>query len=707
MRNPTKQYGAALSALSALCASLLSINVAAQQAEPSAVHEIEITASRVASEVELEPSMISVVSGTELRARGVHDLSGAVALAAGVEAPPGGDTGPAGAVPSFWGLHEFDAFLLVVDGVPWGGAFNPAIPTLNLNNVERIEIVRGAAPVMFGATSFVGVIQVIHYAAGSAANEAQLSVGSHGSVRASMAKALDPVGSIAQSIAVDSEDLEYRNDGQAIKNGHAAYRASGALGDGRFRFDADFTAEHQKPSSPVIRQGTMLTTLTPLDANYNPSDARIDENRSHITLGYAVPSVFGQMEATASFAYSDITDIRGFLRSDLNNDGSENADSQQQHRTIIDDYFDVHWALSLSPQVQLVYGADLLYGVGKQTSINGAYYAPLIPSGTLPSTASLHVDEINTVSDRRSFVGEYLQAGWKPDAFWNITGGLRLNQTSEHLVSQHVDGFDSSANLAGDQSRTNNKLAGTLGASYKAWQQGSDEAVLFATYRNAFKPAAIDFGPDYRPDVLKPETAQSWEAGLRGVLGQFDFEAGLFQLDFKNLVVTTTDDQGNPLVQNAGGERLRGAELESHYRVTHDLKLAASASYHDTRFTDYVAAEGGANVDASGKTLPMAPHTLVGVGVLYQPVQEWNAALTANYVGARYMDIANSAVTPAYTTLNLNVGYRWQRYHATLEVSNLTDRRPPVSASEFGDQSYYLLPSRAIFFSLGGSLERY
>ena len=60
----------------------------------------------------------------------VRDLRSAMASAIGIEIAPGGDTGPASSVPDFWGLKEFDAFLLVMDGVPWGGAFNPALTTL-------------------------------------------------------------------------------------------------------------------------------------------------------------------------------------------------------------------------------------------------------------------------------------------------------------------------------------------------------------------------------------------------------------------------------------------------------------------------------------------------------------------------------------------------------------------------------------------------
>ena len=39
--------------------------------------------------------------------------------------------------------------------------------------------------------------------------------------------------------------------------------------------------------------------------------------------------------------------------------------------------------------------------------------------------------------------------------------------------------------------------------------------MAFADYRNTYKPAAIDFGPEAEPDILKPETASSWEAGLK------------------------------------------------------------------------------------------------------------------------------------------------------------------------------------------------
>src|SRR5947209_13960755 len=137
-----------------------------QPAAPTVTETLQVTATRTPEDVETVPASVTVISGEDLAARGAVDLPSALALATGVAVAPGGENGPAASVPEIWGLREFDAFLLVVDGVPWGGAFNPALPSLDLANVDRIEILRGSAPVMYGATSFLGVVHVIHPPAG-------------------------------------------------------------------------------------------------------------------------------------------------------------------------------------------------------------------------------------------------------------------------------------------------------------------------------------------------------------------------------------------------------------------------------------------------------------------------------------------------------------------------------------------------------------
>jgi iron complex outermembrane receptor protein len=687
----------------AACVLLLACGSVAAQ---DSIETVQVTATRLPEAVGDVPADISIISGDELRTRDVRDLSGALALTAGVEAPPGGDAGPSSAVPSFWGLHEFDAFLLVADGVPWGGAFNPSIPDLDFNDVQRIEVLKGSAPVAFGATSFVGVIHLLHYPAGEAANQLQVANGNYDSWRGAGSFALPDWGDWRQSIALDGEQLGFADDREQVKDSHLLYRGATTLGSGTFHFDADVSLVRDVPPSPIIRVGDTLTTLTPVNANYNPANARIDESRYHAALGYDAPTALGQWSTLLSFAHSDIRDVRGFLRPDLTDDGSENADSQDQHRLIQDGYFDTHLTHALAENADLVVGTDLLFGLGRQRSINGAYFVPLSGLVVPPPTTSLHVDEVNTIRDKRLFGGQYAEFDWRPAAGWDVDAGLRLNETYEDKTSAHIDGFDSSADEAARERRDTVRLSGTFGASYQVWKSDSDEAVIYADYRNAFKPAAIDFGPDYTPDLLNPETAESYEAGVKGAaLGdRLSYQAEAFLLNFSNLVVAETSASGEPVLRNAGGERLKGAELEMRFHFTSDLALAANLAWHDARFTNFVLDEDEGPENVSGNQLTLAPHILASAGLLYTPPEGFHGTVVLNYVGRRFLDEENEAPTSSYATLAATAGYRFGRYDLVLSGSNLTDRRPPVSQSEFGDSSYYLLPARTVWLQLAVSL---
>jgi iron complex outermembrane recepter protein len=671
--------------------------IAPSDGEPSVV---TITATRIPEPIDQIPATISVVSGEELRARDARNMASALSLVTGVEAPAGGDAGPSSAVPAFCGLHEFDAFLLVMDEVPWGGAFNPAITTLNLNDVERIEVLKGAAPVMYGATSFVGVVHVLHYPAGQASNTADVAFGSYGSVRGSAAFALPEWDGYRHSFAADGESIGFADKRESVSDGRLLYRGALNLGPGELRLDANVSIVRDVPPSPVIREGAALTTLTPLNANFNPADAAIDENKYQLAIGYSLPTAWGTWDTLASVSRSHVTDIRAFLHPEL----SGAADTQNQDRLILDDYFDTHLGAHIGSATLLV-GADLLYGYGKQTTLNGnsAYTVPLDGSVVPPPTTQLPVNEYGYVSDKRLFAGQYVQIDWKPDARWDLTAGIRLNETNESKSTSDLtlppftptEEYD-----AQNASRDVVRPTETLGVSYRLWAEGGNQAVLYADYRNAFKPAALDFGPDYQPAVLLPETAKMYEVGLRGgaLDGRLSYQAEVFRLDFNNLVVPT--DSG--FLTNAASSQLKGGEFEARLKITDDLVAAANYAYHDAHFTQYLLFDGDTNayVDVAGNQLPLSPRHLASAGILYTPRQGFNSTLVVSYVGRRFLDDKNVAPVGGYTKLDATLGYAIGRYQLSLEGTNLTNQRPPVSASEFGSESFYLLNARSLWVRL-------
>ncbi len=676
-------------AISSVVGGLVSV---APDARAGALDDLVVTATRIAEPADLVPADISVVSGNELVDRGASDMASALSLVPGVEAPAGGDAGPSSAVPAFWGLHEFDAFLLVVDGVPWGGAFNPGITTLDFNDVERIEVLKGSAPVMYGATSFVGVVHAIHYPAGEAADEADIAYGNYGSIKGSTSFVLPQVGDWRESLAIDGESLGFADAREIVSNEHGLYRGAGDLGPGTLRVDADLTFVRDVPPSPVVRVGTRLTTLAPINANFNPADAKIDEDKYHLAVDYSLPTAWGAWDTLVSFAYSDIADIRAFLHPDL----SGAADTQNQRRYIDDGYFDTHLATNISSSATLITGTDLLYGHGQQSTLNGnsGYTVPLNGSVLPPPTSAVAINEIGTINDRRMFAGQYAQFDWRPDSRWDVTAGFRINEAEERKESSDLT-LPPPQFVEESVSKTMIRPSEFAGASYRVWAQGANEVVAYADYRNAFKPSAIDFGPDYTPALLSPETAQSYETGLKGAAdeGRLTYQMELFLLNFNNLVVATSSGA----LTNAGGEKLKGIEAETRFQATPNLALTANASYHDARFTQYLFFDGVANVQVAGNQLPLSPHILAAAGLLYTPTQGFSTTMVAQYVGRQFLDEQNIAPVGGYATIAANIGYRVDRYRILLEANNLSNQRKPVSASEFGSESFYLLNARTLW----------
>jgi outer membrane receptor protein involved in Fe transport len=673
---------------------------------PKVEDTIQVTATRVPEAVLDVPASVTVVTGEELAARGAHDLASALSQAAGVAVAPGGDGGPASSVPELMGLREFDAFLLVVDGVPWGGAFNPALSTLDLTNVDRIEILRGAAPVLFGATSFVGVIHVIHRAPDATPREARVWGGSYGSAGATASTALGGSGSFHHSLVAGFDRLGLADDHAGFDRAHVRWDGAGAAGKGQLRLSLDFTSVRQDPTSPHPRQGPSLTELVPLDANHNPADARIDEDRYHFVAGYQHDLGDGeggrQWVTTVAFTGTERSSVRGFLREEFDTPADEsNADGFRQDFDGTDYYIDTHLAWQRSAELSVVAGVDVLGGKGKAESENFEYHVALDGSNR-PQSGAFHIDERPEFEDERTFAGLYTQVLWRPASRWAVDAGLRLNDTSETQkgdVKIFVEGEEGEES-ASDQ-RDDTKVSGSFGASFMAWQDGADALWLFADYKDAFKPAAVDFGPEAEGEILKPETARTLEAGIKGSQrdGRLVWQASAFQMDFDNLVISRTVD-GRPSLDNGGQQRFEGAELEGRWRSGDGLTVEGSYAWHSAKFRDFVQEFDGVPTQLAGHRLEMSPDSLAALAVTWAPERGWRAWASGAYVGERFLNKRNSAVAGDYNTLAAGVGYAFEHGEVRLEGDNLTDERPPISESELGESSYYRLPARSVVASV-------
>src|SRR3954471_14863477 len=132
--------------------------LAAQQ-DTTRIAPVVVTATRVPISAAAAPASVSVITGEELRLRGVTSLASALQILPGLTFAQNGSFGATTAL--FLRGGESKYVKVLVDGVPMndpGGAMN--FSGITTDNVERIEVVRGPASVLYGADAVTGVIQI-------------------------------------------------------------------------------------------------------------------------------------------------------------------------------------------------------------------------------------------------------------------------------------------------------------------------------------------------------------------------------------------------------------------------------------------------------------------------------------------------------------------------------------------------------------------
>ena len=322
------------------------------------------------------------MSGDTLRALGAGNLRDALSLAAGVDVAPGGDAGPAGSVPEFWGLREFDAFLLVVDDVPLGGAFNPALTALSLQDVERVEVLRGSAPVTYGATSFVGAIHVVHNSAAADRKYLSAQWGAFATGLAAVDLSMPAPESWKARLTVDAERRGFSDERTSFARGHANYRMSRTAGQNKLWFSGDLTWLAQQPASPHVREGAALSSATPLDANYNPAGAFLDETRLPVLRDRPAAQHDARWTALVSPSHSAQRMFSGFLTTSRTREQRNRLPGEHRPAGL---YADTHVVWTGAGRIQIVAGGDWTVRQRRRPGRDVLYTVPLERITATPS----------------------------------------------------------------------------------------------------------------------------------------------------------------------------------------------------------------------------------------------------------------------------------------------------------------------------------
>jgi len=261
--------------------SLASGNSAiAQEKDTTQLQTVVVSASKIPRPASALTQAVTVLLGEDLRARGVTRVSDALREVPGAMLVQSGSYGAVTSLFLRGGESRYTKVL--IDGVPVnssGGFFD--FSHLTTDNIDRIEIVRGPASVLYGADAVSGIVQVFTR---KGSDEARASLGARAGTYRSLdinadAAGANPLGQFSVGAARHSTDgiLPFNNQYRNGTLSSALTLGQGSDGDARvsarytaaeFHYPTDFAGQPVDSNSYRIQHRLTLG----LDAGRNLAD---------------------------------------------------------------------------------------------------------------------------------------------------------------------------------------------------------------------------------------------------------------------------------------------------------------------------------------------------------------------------------------------------------------------------------------------------
>ncbi|WP_324171843.1 TonB-dependent receptor [Sulfurimonas sp.] len=172
--------------------------------------------------------------------------------------------------------------------------------------------------------------------------------------------------------------------------------------------------------------------------------------------------------------------------------------------------------------------------------------------------------------------------------------------------------------------------------------------------------------------IFEKETLWNYEAGYKSVMldDKLTFNTSIYYMDIKNMQVTSAISPAEEYVSNAGEAHSQGLELEVNYQINDELNIFSSLGVNETKFDKFKDFNG----NYKGKTNPFAPKYNYYIGAKYRANAGYYASANLNGYGKMYFDKENKYEKKAYTLVNTKVGYETKKFDIYMYAKNLFDK---------------------------------
>lgn len=592
--------------------------------------EFIVSATRSAS-VDLPVATdIAVITQEDIEISGVQKLSDLLRTQAGLQIQDLDGSGGRNVTIGTRGFSSNAAnnTLVLVDGRKLN---NPTLATANLNSVslrdiERIEIVRGSAGVLFGDQAVGGVINIITKKHDSEDLSGNLIIGAGNLATRSVSGA---IGKRLESGLGFRVSIDHRQSDNFRDNNESD--VTSYLVNLNYAFDnAELFVESQRINDNLRLPGALSEAQVAQNPEQTNTPDDFSDNRSRIQrLGGSIQLAEGWRLLGEYSTRKE--EVEGFA-----------FGSAREQETKVDNF---------SPRI-----------VGNFA----------MPAGKATLTAGL--DWVKSdfsrafVDSEQRINAQYLQFVYLLDQGVTLSLGARSSEVED-------------TNVLANSSQEDELEAFEAGLSYAA----TEKLRLFARYADAFRFANIDENGFTLPTVefLRPQKSESYEGGIEWRGDNVDAKLSYYQMDlvdelaYDSGVVVPGSIFTGANVNLPKSER-DGVLMDLEYRLQSDITLRLNYAYIDATTV---------SGSFAGNAVPYVAEHSANAALIYQVSDNWSLFVDADYTGDRYRisDDANAAgKLGSYTLVNINVGWQKAQWRANLRVNNIADRDYANFESVFG-----------------------
>ncbi|WP_409316381.1 TonB-dependent receptor [Pseudomonas sp. KCJK9016] len=642
-----------------------SISVESQIDDPRV--KVSSTATRTSTPVRYVPQAIDSIKTVNVADYGINDIEDALSGIPNVSG--GGDT-------RFDSLRirGFDASNdFYLDGIRDDSQYKR-----DLHNIERVEVLKGPAAVLYGRGSQGGIVNRVSKAPEAGRRSTIEAQGGSEDLRSLYADlSADPSENISLRLNMGNMDENSFRDGVSGNRKLFAPSISWQLTpDLNWLVQYEYSRYNRTPDRGIPGIGGRPADVgrgTTYGNDHDFIDDKTQSLRSRLSYelndNWQLRHTLGVFKLDSDF---DNTYLTGF-------DAKTNKVTRQ------------HWQQDLTTRnvynnVELEGGFDtfglehrLLTGIetGSQRRDPRLYNAAT-GRGTQPvPSLDLYNPDRNQRHTGRMQVSSSSHTEVESRAIY-VQDQLRLNDQWQLLAGLRYDTFDIEStnklrNISED--RDSHSTSPRFGVVWTPLQNHS----FYASWTKTFSPVGggligITPGAAGNTNDLSPELTKQKEIGVKSdwLDDRLSTTLAIYELELYNR--RTTDPNDPTLTVLSGLQRSRGIELTGTGKIVGNWYMRGGVGVQDATIEKD-------NNGLEGKRVNNVAKHNGSLFLTWKPEMGWYGETGLTLVGQRYADNANTTVLPGYGRWDALVGYRHKDWDLRAALNNITDREYYASAT--------------------------